>query len=727
MSGTSVVIEPSFALGELSDAISGRIDMDWYGKGLAECYNFTILSSGGATLRPGTEYIGEMPDMTTKGRLVPFMFDGTVGNCYCLLFLPGKVYVLQDGGFVSEDGSTPYYFEFEFEEDELDEFRYVQSLDTIYVTHPNYPPRKILRYGHTDWQVETPTFMPTLSAPQNVTVSTNDSGGTTEYYYCVTATNSDYTDESEISDKVSVTSRVLGYDNDSVTITVEWDAVDGADEYKVYKAVGGTYGLVGYATPDDTTDDGRIYWLDQNYDPDTGTSYPTYENPFDEEDDYPSCVGFIQQRLVFAGTNNDPQKMWFSRSGNFENFGRTDPTQDDDAIYLAIYSRQAAWVRALLSMRCLVALTGGTEYAVTGGTTDAVITPSTARATQQSAYGMADLEPEVIGNSIIMLERGGHTVRDMGYDYSVDGYQGNDLSIRSQHLLAEHTIISWAYQSSPDNILWCVRDDGILLSLTYIKEHQVYAWARHETQGEVETITCVKGDTRDEVYMIVKREINGSTVKYIERLAEPFREVDAEDATNAWYVDCGLRLESDTEVTTISGLDHLEGCEVSVLADGMPVHSSSRMYGHKPQVEAGKLTVEDGAITLPYPAKTVLIGLPFEGRLKTLRVNASDTLGPSQGRRQRIIGVSLRMDNTIAGEVGWEKWGVDGTVLEEMWVPLKYRTVQQANFASAPFVGDKIITPPSGWDDRGQFTLRQTEPLPITLLCAILRVSLGEK
>lgn len=713
---SSVVVEPSFALGELSDALSGRIDMEWYGKGLAQCENFYILPSGGATLRPGTEYIGEMPDMSKKGRLVPFMFDGTIANCYCLLFTNGRVYVLQDGGFVSEDGSTPYWFEFEFEQDELDEFRYVQSLDTLYICHPNYPPRKIMRYGHTDWQTETPTFMPELSAPTNLTATTTESGDV-EYNYYVTATNEDYTDESEVSNLVTIESEDLGIDNTQITLT--WDAVDGAYEYKIYKDVGGTFGLVGYSS---TTS-----WVDQNYDPDTGTSYPTYENPFDEEDDYPSCAGFIQQRLVFGGTNNDPSKLWMSRSGNFENFGRTNPTQDDDAIFMSIYSRQACWIRSILSMRCLVALTGGTEYTITGQSTDSVLTPSTAKATQQSAYGMADIEPCVVGNSIIMLERGGHKVRDMAYDYSVDGYQGNDLSIRSQHLLSGHTIVAWDYQTTPDGILWCVRDDGTLLSLTYNREHQVYAWARHETDGEVEDLCCVKGDDRDEVYMIVKRTIDGSTVRYIERLAEPFRDSEAEDASQAWYVDCGLRLESDEEVTEISGLDHLEGCEVAVLADGMPVHTTSRLYGHKPKVDEGLLTVTDGTVTLPHPAKTVLIGLPYTGQLKTLRVNSQDEMGPSQGRRQRITNVSLRFDMTIGGEIGWEHYGSDGEVLEEKWVPIKYRTVQEATFASEPFVGDRTMTPPSGWDDRGQFILRQREPLPISLLCAILTVSLGER
>lgn len=817
----AVVVEPSFALGELSDALSGRIDMEWYGKGLAKAVNFYILPSGGATLRPGTEYCGAVPTQGQKARLVPFTFNAQ--DAYCLLFSGGRVYPMQDGGFVVKDGS-PYSFAFAATESELPSLDFAQSGDVLWVTHPNYAPRKIMRYGHTDWRVETPTFAPKIATPTGLQASTS-ADGKVEYSYCVTA----YTKDGEESDKsatVTIASKDLGLDNTTITLT--WAAVEGADEYKIYKDVGGTFGLAGYATNDDvdredttasklfvngiefvrdsinlkwstekdsegnstgyiiispgaytswynielnqrfvfngdrwrffataassgkvqsskslsstlwgensdypqgTTGSSNligevitatpelvatkvfIRWKDKNFEPDLATTPLEFENPFQGEGNYPAAVGFIQQRLVFAGSLNNPQKVWMSRSGDFENFGRSNPTQDDDAIYISLYSRQVSWIRSVVSLRNLLVLTGGTEYTLSSATTDGVLTPSTVRSVQQSAYGCAELSPALVGNSIIMLQRGGHVVRDLTYDYSVDGYQGSDLTIRSQHLLHGHTVKAWAYQTTPDGVLWGVRDDGLLLTLTYNKEHQVYAWTRHQTDGVVEDVACVPGEARDEVYLVVRRYVNGTWKRYVERLAEPFRDLTAETAAKAWYVDCGLRYEG-APVQELSGLDHLEGKAVSVLADGGPLNN---------------MVVQGGKIRLPRAYSTVLVGLPYEGLLKSLRVNAGDQFGPSQGRRQKIGRIALRFDRSIGGDLGWERYGVDGEVMEERWVPIKYRTVQQGSFASKPFSGDRAQLAPSGWDTRGQFMLRQRDPLPMTLLCAVLDVHLGDR
>lgn len=696
----AAVVEPSFALGELSDALSGRIDMDWYGKGLAKAVNFYILPSGGATLRPGTEFCGSVPTQGQKARLVPFAFNST--DTYCLLFSGGRVYPLQDGGFVQGEAGA-YSFEFAATEEELPELDFAQSGDVLWVTHPNYAPRKIMRYGHTDWRVETPTFMPKIAAPGGLkaeTTAADNNGKSVEYSYCVTAYTKDG-HESAKSATATISSKDLGLDNTTITLT--WQAVSGADEYKIYKDVGGTFGLAGYSK---TTS-----WKDKNYEPDLATTPLEFENPFQEEGNYPAAVGFIQQRLVFAGSLNDPQKVWMSRSGDFENFGRSNPTQDDDAIYISLYSRQVSWIRSVMSLRSLLILTGGTEYTLGGQATDSVLTPSTVRSVQQSAYGSDELRPCVVGNSIIMLQRGGNVVRDLTYDYSVDGYAGSDLTIRSQHLLHGHTIKSWAYQTTPDGVLWAVRDDGLLLTLTYNKEHQVYAWTRHETDGVVEDVTCVPGKGRDEVYFVVRRQVNGQQKRYVERLAEPFRDLKAETAAQAWYVDCGLRYQG-APVTQLSGLGHLEGKAVSVLADGGPLNG---------------LTVQNGSLKLPRAYSTILVGLPYEGLLKSLRVAAGDQFGPSQGRRQKIGRIALRFDRSIGGDVGWERYGTDGEVLEERWAPIKYRTLQQGSFASRPYSGDRAQLMPSGWDTRGQFMLRQKDPLPLTLLCAVLDVTLGDR
>lgn len=704
------VIQPSFALGELSDDLSGRVDLEWYGKGLALCDNFYVLASGGVTFRPGTEYVGEVAH-EKRARLLAFEFSAT--ETYALLLEDLSCRFIQNGGFVvpesEADSGTPYSIELPYAAEELADLRYAQSADVIYLTHPDHPPAKLMRYGHTDWRYEVLTFASKLTAPKGLQASTSAGGGVT-YRYKVTAFDKDAGEESEASAEASVASKDLGLDN--TVVTLSWQAVSGAKEYKVYKFEAGMWGLVGYS------EGTALSFRDQNYASDTTLSPPEYENPFAEQGNYPSVVAFIQQRLIFAGSRNDPQKIWMSRSGNFENFGRSNPTRDDDAVYLSISSSQVNWIRGLVSLRALLAMTGGAEWSVDAGGQGGPITPGTVNVTQQSAYGTANLEPRLVGQSILIAQRGFTAIRDLSYSFDIDGYAGNDLSIRAPHLFRGRSLHAWDYQNSPDGVLWCARDDGALLALTYVKEHQVYAWSQHHTDGFVEDVCCVNSDTRDELYLIVRRTIGGVERRYVERLAKPYRSGETAGETagvtvgvaNAHYADCALRYVGEP-VERLFGLGHLAGKAVAVLADGGPLDN---------------LRVDDaGELALPRPARNVLVGLPYTGTIKTMRVNTGDESGSSQGRKQTITRVTLRFRDSVGGETGWERIGMDGTVLETTWSELKTRTLQIANQPSRPFTGDRAHSLPSGWDTGGQFLFRQKDPLPMTLLCAIPEVTLG--
>ena len=198
---------------------------------------------------------------------------------------------------------------------------------------------------------------------------------------------------------------------------------------------------------------------------------------------------------------------------------------------------------------------------------------------------------------------------------------GNDLTIRASHLLRGRAFTAWAYQNAPHGILWCARDDGVLLALTYVKEHQVFAWSRHHTDGAVEDLCVVNSDSRDELYMVARRTVGGRVRRYVERLAEPYRSDDM-PMSRAWYADCGLRLDvGDGEpVSRLSGLAHLAGREVAVLVDGGPLD--------------GLRVDEDGVLELPRPASVALVGLPYVGTVKSMRLNTGDQSGTGQGRRQ---------------------------------------------------------------------------------------------
>lgn len=739
------VIQPSFALGELSQDLSGRVDLEWYGKGLELCDNFYVLASGGVTLRPGTEFVCEVPAETAsstaggasvsepgarsegasecisarmvasdertkdgagrKTRLIPFVFNAA--EAYALLFTDKAMRVIRDGGLVTGEDGEPFVLALPYVESALADLRGTQSADVLYVVHPDYPPAKIMRYGHADWRYEALTFRSRLEPPAGVSAST--SAGPTDksrvtYSYKVTAYDGETGEESEASAAVSVVSKNLGLED--TVITVGWQPVPGAKEYKIYKESAGMYGLAGYSAGTE--------FLDRNYEGDYSVSPPVYENPFQGEGNYPSVATFVQQRLCFAGTRNNPQKIWMSRSGNYENFGRSNPTRDDDAVYLSICSSQVNWIRGMVTLRSLVALTGGSEWTISsgGGTSGGALTPASVNVAQQSAYGTAGLEPIIVGQSILLAQRGFTAVRDLAYSYDVDGYVGNDLTIRASHLLRGRAFTAWAYQNAPHGILWCARDDGVLLALTYVKEHQVFAWSRHHTDGAVEDLCVVNSDSRDELYMVARRTVGGRVRRYVERLAEPYRSDDM-PMSRAWYADCGLRLDvGDGEpVSRLSGLAHLAGREVAVLVDGGPLD--------------GLRVDEDGVLELPRPASVALVGLPYVGTVKSMRLNTGDQSGTGQGRRQTITRLTLRFRDSVGGEVGWERPGTDGGTLETQWTEIKGRTLQMANRPAEPFTGDRTQTPPLGWDSGGQFLLRQRDPLPMTLLCAIPDVTMG--
>lgn len=699
------LIQPSFALGELSADLSGRVDLEWYGKGLELCDNFHVLASGGVTLRPGTEFVGEVPGVVTPARatrLIPFAFNAE--ETYALLFTDQALRVVRDGGLVRGDDGQPFVLAVPYAGAHLADLRGAQSADVLYLVHPDYPPAKIMRYGHADWRYEVLSFRSRLSPPAGLTGSTSAGGGVS-YTYKVTAYDREAGEESEASAAVSVVSKNLGLED--TTISLSWQPVPGAKEYKIYKESAGMYGLVGYSA--------GTGFVDRNYEGDYSASPPTYENPFQGEGNYPSVAAFIQQRLCFAGTRHNPQKIWMSRSGNFENFGRSNPSRDDDAVYLSISSSQVNWIRGLATLRSLVAMTGGAEWTIGAGgagSQSGALTPASVNVTQQSAYGTAGLEPLIVGQSILLAQRGFTAVRDLAYSYDVDGYVGNDLTIRAAHLLRGHGLTAWAYQNAPHGILWCARDDGVLLALTYVKEHQVFAWSRHHTDGVVEDVCVVNSDRRDELYLVVRREVGGGWRRYLERLALPYRSDDM-PMSHAWHVDCGLRLDvGDGEpVTRLSGLSHLAGRAVAVLADGGPLD--------------GLRVGEDGCLNLPRPASVVLVGLPYTGTIKSMRVNTGDQSGSGQGRRQSITRLTLRFRDSVGGEAGWERPGTDGGTLETQWTEIKGRTLQMANSPAEPFSGDRTLIPPLGWDTRGQFLVRQRDPLPMSLLCAIPDVTLG--
>jgi hypothetical protein len=531
---------------------------------------------------------------------------------------------------------------------------------------------------------------PTLTVTPNPNPAIT--GTTTETYnYKITAVT-EAGEESLPSSAASATGLKLGTAVPDTTpvqypkYSISWSAVTGASKYNVYKEVhgGGVYGFIGSAT--NTT------FVDDNILPDGTDTPPGSRNPFAASNN-PGVVTYHQQRRVFAASTTGPQTVWMSQSGNYQNFNVSEPSKADDAVTFTLAAAQVNEIRALVPHNDLLVMTVSGEFKVSGGTNADAITPSSLVVKPQGYRGSSHVPPLVIGETVLFVQSKGSIVRDLAYNIQVDGYSGNDLSVLSNHLFESRTISEWCYAQAPHSIVWAVTSDGALLSLTYLKEHEVWAWTRHDTLGTFESICSVSEGSEDAVYVVVNRTIGGATKRYVERMASRI----VSDVDDAFFVDSGLSY-SGTAVTTVSGLDHLNGQTVAVLADG--------------SVQAQR-TVSGGAITLDHSASTIHVGLPYTSELRTLDLE----LGPQRaGQYRRVVRVTVKMERSRGLWVGPDPDHV---------VEWKQRSSEPYGDPIALLTGEARITIPPSWGTSGSVTLQQHDPLPLTVLGVFPEVEIG--
>ena len=340
-------------------------------------------------------------------------------------------------------------------------------------------------------------------------------------------------------------------------------------------------------------------------------------------DDRPSCVSFFEQRLVFANTNNNPQTLWFSKAGDYENF--TTGTNAADAMIYTIASNQVNAIQYLKAVRTLVVGTSGGEFTVSADGTDASITPTNVTIKRQSSFGSAGVDAIPAGNAILFLQKAKRKIRELAYNFDSDGYVAPDLTILND-TVTKSGVNEMIFQQEPDSIIWCVRDDGVLAGLTYQRSENVVAWHRHIFGGSFgsgdavcESAASISGSlTEDELWVIVKRTINGSTKRYVECFSD--FDFDETEATDFRFLDSFLTY-SGSATTTLSGLDHLEGQTVSILADG--------------SVHADKV-VSSGSVSLDRSVTKAVAGLSYDSVLQTMRIEGGAAEGTSQGKTKEF-------------------------------------------------------------------------------------------
>lgn len=659
----------SFTAGEISPRLEGRTNIEKYREGLSDLTNMIVMPHGGVTRRPGTEYLGEIANSSVKSRLIPFQFK--TSDTYILEFGNQTMRVLRN------------------------------DLQVL-----NSTTRNISAATKANPVVITTSASHGYSNGDEVFI--DSAGGMTEingrnYLVAnVTSTTFELTDlfGNNINGTSFTTYTSGGTVNEIYEIASPYAEADLFD--------------VRFAQSADT-----MYLVHPSYDirtltrtdhnawtfatlSITGSPSPALSG----SNNRPSVVSFFEQRLVFGNTNNNPQTLFFSKNGDYDNF--TVGTNDDDALIYTIASNQVNAIRFLSATRVLTVGTSGGEYVLTS-TNDGPVTPTTTLIRKYSNYGTAQIEPVQVADVTLFAQRGKRKVREFKFvgDVNTGGYSAPDMTILAEHV-TEGGLVQMAYQQEPDSVVWCIREDGTLLGLTYRREEEVVAWHKHviggtfsSGQAVVESIATLPTDTgEDELFMIVKRTINSVTKRYIEKM----KVFDfGDDATTAFFVDSGLSY-SGSATTTLSGLYHLEGETLQVLGNGA-THPDE--------------TVSGGGITLDYSSTKAAVGFGYDSTMQTLRIESGSVDGTSQGKPKRVHGITVRFFETVGAEVGNDSGEVDRIFFRDSSMDM--------DTAVPMFTGDKDIEFPGGFDDDDRVYIKQGQPLPLTVLAFYPRMNTFDK
>ena len=609
------------------------------------------------------------------------------------------------------------------------DINYAQSADVIYMAHKDHAPAKLTRTTATSFALTDVDFTDGPYLDENITSTTlyasADTGSVTitasaslftsadvgrlirfrevlEITYDEWATSTSYANNSFVRFDGHVYKQVTGSTQTSgntppvhTSGTETYGAIDWEyrhDDTGYAKITGFTSATVVTATVQ--TDDGGISVLPHNT---VGSSNATKRwslGAFGGDQGFPKAVAFYEQRLYFAGTTGQPQTIFGSVSADFEN--HTPGTNDDDALNFTIASDQVNVIKHILPGRFLQILTTSAEFTLSGGQGTQPVTPTNVNILRETTFGSSGVRPLRAATSTILIQKGQEKVKEITFDERQDGLAGVDLTILADHI-TRGGLSDMVWQQEPELIVWFVHTDGRLIGLTYDRANNAVGWHTHPIggSGTVESITSVPEGSEDTVYMSVKRTINGATVRHIEYMKPIYFGSTVEDA---YYVDGGLTY-SGSATTTISGINHLEGETISILADGA-THADK--------------TVTGGKITLDRSASKVHLGYNYTSLLETLRIEAGAEDGVSQGKIKRIHGVTVRFLETVGAEVGPDTLNLDR---------MPFRSSANAMNQAIPlFTGDKEIFFPSGYDNDSRVIVRQNQPLPMTIL-AIMRRS----
>lgn len=427
---------------------------------------------------------------------------------------------------------------------------------------------------------------------------------------------------------------------------------------------------------------------------------------------FPSIVTFHQNRLVYCATALEPNRFWLSESDDYKSFATTNiynEVLDSSAINAGISSGLVNKIVWAQSGPVLLMGTLGEEVQVKASSIAEPLTPTNMQLSTQTSYGSLDNTRALkIGSSTIFIEQHGFRVREMVYSFEIDSFTASDTTVVSEHIFYKHVSAREStYQRVPSSLIWFRCDDGKLVTLTFEKDQQVYAWSNSSLGGNGQVLsicsTPYKDKKQDEVYMVVQREIDGNIVKYIEVLSPEFRPTSPTDLDGMIYLDCS-KSYSGVATSTITGLTHLIGQTVSILANGA-IHPDRVVDGA-------------GQITLDYPATAVVVGYPYRSVIHTLPESTGSPFGTALGKNKKITRVDLQVLDTLGLKYG--------RTLDSLGYPVSFRETQ-GNMGEPPqlYSGFVELTDDSGYNKDGQFYIVQDQPYPCNILSVmpIIRVN----
>jgi len=741
--------------GEWSPLLDGQVNQDKYFNAAKTLFNFLPLPQGPARRRGGSRFVGPVKDAGQRVWLVEFVFS--TGQAYVLEFGDYYIRFWTDRGQLLYGGIpyellSPYPVADLITAEGTFALRTLQSADVMWIVHAEgkYPPYKLSRYGATSWTLTPVVFTKgpfrdvdypangyafTISAVTGTITVTVTLGGamfTAAHIGMMLriwsqnpasvlpyqpARNVAVNDQVRNSGHVYRAENSYTYNTNDTTqryvpTHTEGHANDGVVSWE-YLHSGYGWGTITAVAPDGLSCTMTVI----SRFPDSLLTLQSGRwalSEFGNVYGYPTNITFYRERLTYSRG----KKVWHSVTGDFDNFDTLDAgtVTAETAMAVELSSDKLDDIRWLApAARTLVIGSSQAELTLGEQTTQAVYSATNVQSTSQTEYGGRSIRPLNVGEEVLFIERPGHRVRAMRYDFSIDKYKAEDVSVLAEHLFdgsenpdrldaLPRNIVDWAYQQQRDGVVWCVLSDGSLAAMTYVRDRGILAWSSHALGdgGIVESVRCIPspdGKT-DDVWLAVYRDSGGTPVRSIEYLTD-FRLVK-QGLAEAVHLDSSVTYRG-TGLTLLTGLAHLDQRDVQVVADG---------------AFAEVKRVVNGAITLSRPANLVHVGLPFVSRYQSMRLEVPGGAGTSQTVKGAISNLWLRLQSTVGGSYGPSFDHMDELPILDPSLPVT--TPPQL------FSGDVVVQFPSGWDTSVYICYEQSRPAPATLTAFVARLALND-